>query len=86
MKFITAKILTVPAYLEMLKKCVNGTPFYLENESAEFFFRQFHLSGNGHNLRCCSAEEPCQSLDVLDRRSQEELFPHELQSPQTQTP
>src|SRR5947199_4281399 len=44
------------------------------------------LSG-GFRSRCYrSTEEPHQSFDVLGRRRQEELLPHELQSAQTQAP
>ena len=41
--------------------------------------------GSWQNRRCWLAEEPHESLDVLSRRCQEELLPHELQSPQAQT-
>ena len=42
------------------------------------------LSGGGQRRRYRLAEEPHESLDVLGRRGQEELLPHELQSPQAQ--
>ena len=45
-----------------------------------------HLGG-GFDGGCCRlAEEPHESLDVLGCRCQEELLPHELQSPQAQAP
>jgi hypothetical protein len=42
------------------------------------------LSGDGQNRCGRLAEEAHESLDVLGCRGQEELLPHELQSPQTQ--
>src|SRR5215471_1168605 len=43
------------------------------------------LGGNFQNGSCRLAEEPHQALEVLRSRGQEELFPHELESPQAQT-
>src|ERR1035441_3548647 len=42
------------------------------------------LSGGGKNRGYWSAEEAHESLDVLGHRGEEELLPHELQSPQPQ--
>ena len=42
------------------------------------------LGSGGQNGDYRSAEEAHQSLDVLGHRGQEELLPHELQSPQPQ--
>lgn len=42
------------------------------------------LSGRRQGRHRWLAEEPYQSLDVLGRCRQEELLPHELQSPQAQ--
>jgi len=42
------------------------------------------LSGGWQNRSCRLAEEAHESLDVLRYRCQEELLPHELQSPQPQ--
>ena len=49
--------------------------------SRVFCFRW--LSGGWQN-RCCLTEKAHQALDVLGHRGQEELLPHELQSPQAQ--
>src|SRR5450432_2994170 len=43
------------------------------------------LSGGWQNRCDWSAEEPHEALDVLGHRCEEELLPHKLQSPQTQT-
>jgi hypothetical protein len=42
------------------------------------------LRGGRQDRGCRLAEESHQSLDVLRRRCQEELLPHEFQSPQAQ--
>jgi len=50
------------------------------------FSLSVRLTGGCQNRSCRLAEEPHQSLDVLGRCRQEELLPHELQSPQAQAP
>jgi len=52
--------------------------------SAASFAREVQLSGGGQDGAWALSEEPHQSLDVLGSRRQEELFSHELQSPQAQ--
>src|ERR1700683_3879472 len=48
------------------------------------FFLSPQLSGSLRSRGCRLAEEPYESLDVLSRRCQEELLPHELQPAQAQ--
>jgi hypothetical protein len=48
------------------------------------FLLSVPLSGGRQNRCCGLAEEAHESLDVLGHRCQEELLPHELQSPQAQ--
>jgi hypothetical protein len=48
------------------------------------FFLSHQLSGSFHSGCCRLVEEPHRSLDVLGRRCQEELLPHEPQSRQAQ--
>jgi hypothetical protein len=48
------------------------------------FFLSPRLSGSFHGRCSRLAKEPHESFDVLGRRGQEELLPHELQSSQAQ--
>jgi hypothetical protein len=70
----------------VLKKYLSRTSFSATSVAAKFFFSLFGLSGGWQNGCCRSAEEPHEALDVLGHGCQEEMFPHELQSPQAQAP
>jgi len=53
-------------------------------KAAVEFFLPPQLSGSFQGRCCQLPEEPHESLDVLGHRCQEELLPHEPQSPQAQ--
>jgi hypothetical protein len=61
----------------LLKKSVIGMSFWLRISAAEFFFSP-QLSSSFYSAGCRSGEEPHQSLEILGRRCQEELFTNEL--------
>ena len=63
----------------VLKKYGARESFRLTRMTQSNVFPRFGLSGSRQDRVCRWAEEAYQSLDVLRRRRQEELLPHELQ-------
>jgi len=67
----------------VLKKYSNETSFRCERTLPSFSSLS-SLSGHLQNRSSGRAEEPHQALELLRGCGQEELFPHELESPQAQ--
>ena len=68
--------------LWVLKKSLIGMYSSAAIITAIEFFVPPQLRGSFHSRCCRLAEEAHQSLDILRRRCQQELLPHELQSAQ----
>jgi hypothetical protein len=68
--------------LWVLKNYVSAASFSAASIACRVFLLSVRLSGGWQNQCCRLAEEAYESLDVLGHRCQEELLPHELQSPQ----
>src|SRR5271167_3516267 len=67
-----------------VEKVGDGNVFSAAAIAGSVLFFSLQLRDGFHRGYCRLAEEADQSLEVLGSRCQEELLPHELQSPQTQ--